>query len=80
MTERKYDGRHCAGDLGKLDLDETELGPCPSCGAMLTVGEVLVGTAAAQRAMYHPMPFCRYYGDTDPSLIERDVLEKRTIQ
>lgn len=65
------------GDAGSVD-DGDFLGPCPSCAADLRVGYVqhpITGRAA--RVITHPMPFCTYYGATDPTTIERDVRRAR---
>lgn len=68
-----------AGDAGTVDTDEV-LGPCPSCGAELHVAHVdNPFTGRMMRALMHPIPFCTYYGETDPSQIERaikDALEE----
>ena len=62
-----------AGDAGPVD-DGDLLGPCPSCGAELRVGPVNnPRTGRVERALMHPVPFCTYYGDTDPDTIERDI-------
>ena len=62
-----------AGDAGAVDSGEF-LGPCPSCGADLHVGPVNnPHTGRVERALMHPVPFCTYYGDTDPDTIERDI-------
>jgi hypothetical protein len=50
------------------------LGPCPSCGTELLAALVKnPNTGRIARALMHPMPFCTYYGETDPATIERDV-------
>ena len=62
-----------AGDAGAVDSGDV-LGPCPSCGADLYVGRVEnPRTGRVERALMHPVPFCTYYGETDPGTIERDI-------
>ena len=61
------------GDVGVVDGGDL-LGPCPSCGADLHVGYAknpLTGRVA--RMIMHTVPFCTYYGETDPATIEADV-------
>ena len=66
-----------AGDVGGVDADEI-LGPCPSCAAELRVGYVKnPSTGRVERALMHPVPFCTYYGETEPTTIEHDVEQKR---
>jgi hypothetical protein len=66
-----------AGDIGSID-DHEILGPCPSCEAELRVGHVKhPHTGRIVRALMHPVPFCTYYGETDPATIERDVERAR---
>ena len=66
-----------AGDVGGVTFDEL-VGPCPSCGADLHAGPAHnPHTGRVERALMHPVPFCTYYGETDPSEIERDVERKR---
>lgn len=56
------------------------LGPCPSCG-----GEIHTGTAKnpstgrVERVLTHTIPFCTYYGDTDPVTIESDIEHARRM-
>ena len=62
-----------AGDLGAVD-DGDLLGPCPSCAAELRVSHAQnPHTGRVERVIIHPVPFCTYYGETDPATIERDV-------
>jgi len=62
-----------AGDLGGVDGGDL-LGPCPSCAAELRVGHAQnPHTGRVGRVIMHPVPFCTYYGETDPTTIERDV-------
>jgi hypothetical protein len=66
-----------AGDVGSVD-DGDYLGPCPSCAADLRVGYAThPRTGCPARVITHPMPFCTYYGETDPTTIERDVHRAR---
>ena len=62
-----------AGDAGAVETNKV-LGPCPSCKADLYVGPVQnPHTGRVERALMHPVPFCTYYGETDPDTIERDI-------
>lgn len=62
-----------AGDLGPIDAGDI-LGPCPSCATELRVTSVEnPRTGRTARALVHPVPFCAYYGATDPSAIERAI-------
>jgi hypothetical protein len=62
-----------AGDAGAIGADEV-LGPCPSCGADLFVGYAEhPHTKRLMRVLTHPVPFCTYYGETDPAEIERTI-------
>ena len=74
MSERRYDGRHVAGDVGKIDDRDFEvLGPCPGCGARF----VKKGPHPDGRTvLLHPMPFCNYYGATSPEKIEKDTRDE----
>ena len=66
-----------AGDAGAVDGGEV-LGPCPSCGADLHVGRVEnPRTGRVERALMHPVPFCTYYGETNPATIERAIARER---
>lgn len=78
MTERKYSGEHAgAGDLGNQVVEQEQLGPCPSCGAMLsTANMVNPDTGRLAFVLTHPMPFCHYYGATPPEKIVRDMLKE----
>lgn len=59
-----------AGDAGAVD-DGDLLGPCPSCGTDLHIGRVEnPRTGRVERVLMHPVPFCTYYGETDPDAIE----------
>ena len=62
-----------AGDAGAVDSEHV-LGPCPSCGADLFIGYAEdPRTKRVLRGLMHPVPFCTYYGETDPRDIERDI-------
>ena len=62
-----------AGDVGAVDSGEV-LGPCPSCGAELHEAHVKhPRTGRLERAIMHPVPFCTYYGETHPDVIERAI-------
>jgi len=62
-----------AGNLGSIDTGSL-LGPCPSFGAELHDTHVKdPRTGRVERGMVHPVPFCTYFGETDPAVIERDV-------
>lgn len=61
------------GNLGGVMPDEV-VGPCPSCGAELLACHVKNPvTGHVERALMHPVPFCTYYGETDPAMIARDI-------
>ncbi len=61
------------GDAGAVPDGEV-LGPCPSCSADLRVSHARdPRTGRVGRVIMHPVPFCTYYGETDPETIERDV-------
>lgn len=75
MNSKRVHGLNAAGggDAGGVHHDEV-LGPCPSCGAELYAGPVEdPRTGRVARALMHPIPFCTYYGETDPDTIERDI-------
>lgn len=62
-----------AGNVGGVMPDEV-VGPCPSCGAELLACRLKNPvTGHIDRALLHPVPFCQYYGETDPVDIERDI-------
>jgi hypothetical protein len=66
-----------AGDVGGVEGGEA-LGPCPSCTASLCVAFVKnPRTGRVERALIHPVPFCTYYGETDPTVIEDAVARTR---
>lgn len=81
MTDRKYDGRHTAGDLPPNSITgEVPVGPCPSCGAILLVAQIVdPRSGLPARALAHPMPFCHYYGATTPEQIEADMLAGKEV-
>jgi hypothetical protein len=61
------------GDAGTIETEEV-LGPCPSCGADLFIGYAEdPRTKRVLRGLMHPVPFCTYYGETDPGEIERAI-------
>lgn len=74
MTKRRHDlSAASGGDVGAVD-DGDFLGPCPSCATELHVGRALnPGTGRVERVIMHAVPFCTYFGETDPVTIERDV-------
>lgn len=59
-----------AGNLGKIDIGDP-IGDCPSCGASLHSARV-----GSNEALTHPVPFCHYFGATDPDQIVRDMKKK----
>lgn len=66
-----------AGDAGAVN-DGDVLGPCPSCGDELYVVHTKnPRTGRVERALMHAVPFCTYYGETDPDAIERDIERTR---
>jgi hypothetical protein len=60
-----------AGDLGSVIFKAEDVGPCPSCGATVSM------TRAANphnhgeltAALIHPVPFCHYFGITPSEAI-----------
>jgi hypothetical protein len=76
--KRKHDlSAAGGGDVGLVD-DGDLLGPCPSCGADLHVGYAQNPiTRRVGRMIMHTVPFCTYYGETDPATIEADVRRAR---
>lgn len=68
-----------AGNLGAVSAGEL-LGLCPSCGSELHIVYAEdPRTRRRCRAMTHPVPFCTYFGETDPSVIERDIQRGKKI-
>jgi hypothetical protein len=67
-----------AGDVGPVHADE-QLGPCPSCAAEICAAMVRnPHTGKVGRAMLHPMPFCTYFGVTDPAEIETEIERRKS--
>lgn len=67
-----------AGDLGAVP-DGEALGACPACGADLRIcAAVNPRSGQLERAMQHPVPFCSYFGETDPAEIERAIARTRS--
>jgi hypothetical protein len=61
------------GDAETIDGGEV-IGPCPSCGADLSVALAKnPRTGRVERALMHPVPFCTYYGETHPDAIEHAI-------
>jgi hypothetical protein len=81
MRRRDLHGLEAAGAGEVVTLDAGEpLGACPSCGAPLSVVHAEdPSTRRICRALLHPVPFCTYFGETDPSVIERAVQRARKI-
>jgi hypothetical protein len=80
MIDKRIHGIEAAGagDLGPVDADE-RVGPCPSCGAELSACRALnPATGRVERALTHPVPFCTYFGETDPEEIEGAIEERRS--
>lgn len=62
-----------AGNLGAIH-DTASLGPCPSCGADLRIGTIKDPRTQRQaKGLLHPMPFCTYFGETDPGEIAEHI-------
>ena len=79
MNDKRIHGLDAAGagDVGGVTSDEI-LGPCPSCAAELHATYVKnPSTDRVERALMHPVPFCTYYGQTDPDVIECDIERTR---
>ena len=75
MNQKRVHGldKAGAGDAGAIDSEDV-IGPCPSCGADLSAGRAQnPHTGRVERVLMHPVPFCTYYGETDPDAIERDI-------
>jgi hypothetical protein len=67
-----------AGDLGTVPAGDV-LGACPSCDAELRVCTVRhPHTGRVERALQHPVPFCAYFGKTDPTEIEQEIERRRS--
>jgi hypothetical protein len=75
-SDRRYGLEACgAGNAGQI-ADGDSIGPCPGCDAELRVCLVRNPiTECVEHAMAHPVPFCMYFGETDPAGIERDVVD-----
>lgn len=62
-----------AGDLGKTSLGMV-IGKCPSCGKPISGGETVDPRTGLQtRFLSHPIPFCSYFGETEPERIMREM-------
>lgn len=73
MSERRFTAEHTAGAT-KVTEEPREVGPCPACGGTLKIGEAIdPHTGKKAKALFHEMPFCHYYGSTDPRQIEEDM-------
>ena len=70
-----------AGDLGQIDDSSgDDIGPCPSCGATVRVTMLDDPRSGRQRrAILHPMPFCSYYGETAPDVMEEEIYRRRGL-
>lgn len=64
-----------AGDLVALS-EADDLGPCPSCGAMIATSNESNPHNGGQiePTVIHPIPFCAYFGQTDADAIVHDML------
>lgn len=72
---RPYGSEAAGGGVVETDSNPEDLGPCPGCGAMLgTVACIKPNGDRRELALAHPMPFCHYFGATDPGDITRDML------
>lgn len=64
-----------AGNLGSVELGE-RIGACRVCGADLN--EVWTEhphhPGILARAISHPVPFCTYFGETDPETVEAEAI------
>lgn len=75
-ASRPYGSESATG--GPVDVDEgtaEELAPCPSCGAMLATCTA-EPDGHRELAIMHPMPFCDYFGRTEPEVILDDLMRK----
>jgi hypothetical protein len=78
--DRRPHGLEAAGggDAGDVAAGD-RLGSCPSCGAELrTTLARDPTTGRVERAILHPIPFCSYFGETDPTTIECDIRKATT--
>lgn len=58
-----------------------EIGACPSCSA--TISKTIVTHPEHHRPMespIHPMPYCHYFGVTDPDRIVSDIRTGRAVR
>ena len=82
MSGRRYDGRAAgAGELPPVESTGEILGPCPSCGALVSIGTTPDprNKNRPTRMLMHPMPFCHYFGATDANVIERAIAENEVV-
>lgn len=78
MSKRIHGLEHSAGDVGLVDDGEV-LGNCPGCGAELRVAHLKNPiTGLLGRALTHSVPFCTYYLESDPDMIEAAVKGRKT--
>lgn len=78
MVEKRIHGseKAGAGDLGQIDevLTGEVVGACPSCHAALSIGSgVDPKTGKPASSLLHPMPFCSYFGETEPEAILKAI-------
>lgn len=72
---RSYDGRHTHGKVdGEVEYVE-RLGPCPKCGGEISIGMANdpLNAGKRTRVVLHAIPFCAWYGETAPEIIERET-------
>jgi hypothetical protein len=76
MNRRYGDEAAGAGELPAIGTG-TPLGPCPSCGDLISIGTEPNPRDAGKptRCLLHPIPFCHYFGATDADIIEREILK-----
>lgn len=81
MVNRRYGGDAAgAGELPPVDVGTT-IGPCPSCGAEISIGMAPDPHSGGKptKTLMHPMPFCHYFGATSPEEIERAILSSEVV-
>ena len=81
MRNRRFDGRAAGdGELPPVNSGKA-IGPCPSCGALVSVGTAPDPDDENKptRMLMHPMPFCHYFGATDANVIERAIEEAEVV-
>lgn len=80
QQQRMYGFEAAGAGEAELVSDDGVLGACPSCGAELHVGDALNPLSSrVERSLQHPIPFCSYFGETEPAEIEREIGRRRRV-